>query len=152
VWVTNVDSDVLDSRAHIEAAMAVLAEHNVNVVYPVVWNDAATMYPSAVMDTLVGRPIDPRYAGRDPLRELVEAIRAENRRDLLAICLAVPWQLPLFLTTMMVVTREWLTVALLTALLVALTVGLYFTWYRHLSVSDESAARVSAATADLSER
>jgi uncharacterized lipoprotein YddW (UPF0748 family) len=84
VWVTNVDSDVLDSRAHIEAAMVFLAEHNFNVVYPVVWNDAATTYPSAVMDTLVGRPIDPRYAGRDPLRELVEAAHAEG----LAV---IPW-------------------------------------------------------------
>ena len=59
VWLTNVDSDVLDSRENIEEAMAFLAEHNFNVVFPVVWNDAATMYPSTVMDTLVGRRIDP---------------------------------------------------------------------------------------------
>lgn len=72
VWLTNVDSDVLNSRENIETAMAFLAEHNFNVVYPVVWNDAATMYPSAVMDTLIGTPIDPQYEGRDPLRTLVE--------------------------------------------------------------------------------
>ena len=80
----------------------------------------------------------------------LEAIRAENRRDILAICLAVPWQLTLFLTTMMVVTREWWTVGLLTALLVALTVGLYFTWYRHLSRTET--ARPDPATASLSDR
>lgn len=73
VWLTNVDSDVLDSRDRIEEAMAFLARHNFNVVFPVVWNNAATMYPSAVMDTLIGRRIDPAYEGRDPLSEIVEA-------------------------------------------------------------------------------
>ena len=73
VWLTNVDSDVLDSRENIEAAMAFLAEHNVNVVFPVVWNDAATTYPSAVMDLFLGRRIDPAYEGRDALREVVAA-------------------------------------------------------------------------------
>jgi len=84
VWLTNVDSDVLDSRANIEKAMAFLAEHNFNVVYPVVWNDAATMYPSTVMDTLIGRRIDPQYEGRDPLQELVQAAHDEG----LAV---IPW-------------------------------------------------------------
>ncbi|MFP4229205.1 MAG: glycoside hydrolase family 10 protein [Salinivenus sp.] len=84
MWLTNVDSDVLDSRDNIEEAMAFLAEHNFNVVFPVVWNDAATMYPSAVMDSLIGRPIDPQYEGRDPLKEVVEAAHAEG----LAV---IPW-------------------------------------------------------------
>jgi len=84
VWLTNVDSAVLDSRANIEAAMAFLAAHNVNVVYPVVWNDAATMYPSTVMDTLIGRPIDPQYEGRDPLQQLIE----EAHKRSLAV---IPW-------------------------------------------------------------
>lgn len=84
VWLTNVDSDVLDRRTNIEEAMAFLAEHNFNVVYPVVWNNAATMYPSAVMDTLIGRPIDRQYEGRDPLAEVVAAAHAEG----LAV---IPW-------------------------------------------------------------
>ncbi|WP_375800791.1 glycoside hydrolase family 10 protein [Salinibacter sp.] len=84
VWVTNVDSDVLDSQANIEQAMTVLADHNFNVVFPVVWNDAATMYPSTVMDTLIGRSIDPQYEGRDPLQELVKAAHENG----LAV---IPW-------------------------------------------------------------
>jgi len=84
VWLTNVDSKVLNSRERIGAAMEFLAEHNFNVVYPVVWNDAATTYPSAVMDTLIGRRIDPRYEGRDPLREVVEAAHEHG----LAV---IPW-------------------------------------------------------------
>jgi Na+/proline symporter len=93
----------------------------------------------------------------DPVRERIEgidldAIRAENRRDILAILLAVPWQLTLFLTTMMVVTKQWMTVATLAGILAVLSVGLYVAWYRHLSVSEETAVVADAATADLSER
>ncbi|MFP4229206.1 MAG: sodium:solute symporter family transporter [Salinivenus sp.] len=93
----------------------------------------------------------------DPVRERIDAldldaIRAENRRDILSICLAVPWQLTLFLTTMMVVTKRWGTVAVLSAVLLGLSVALYFTWYRHLSVSEETSAAVDPTTADVSER
>lgn len=73
VWLTNVDSEVLDSRAGIEEAMRFLAEHNFNIVYPVVWNKAMTTYRSAVMDSLFGLAINPRYGDRDPLQELIEA-------------------------------------------------------------------------------
>lgn len=74
VWLTNVDSDVLTSRARIAEAMQFLADHHLNVVYPVVWNAARTLYPSQVMADTFGEDarIDARYAGRDPLRELVE--------------------------------------------------------------------------------
>lgn len=84
VWLTNVDSDALNSRSNIEAAMSFLADHNFNVVFPVVWNDAATLYPSTVMDTLIGKPIDPQFEGRDPLQELVTAAHEEG----LAV---IPW-------------------------------------------------------------
>ncbi|MDZ7269473.1 MAG: family 10 glycosylhydrolase [candidate division KSB1 bacterium] len=84
VWLTNVDSEVLDSRARIEAAMHFLAEHHFNVVYPVVWNKAMTTYRSAVMDSLFGLAIDPRYGDRDPLQEL----SAAAHRHGLAV---IPW-------------------------------------------------------------
>jgi len=72
VWLTNVDSNVLNSRENIREAMEFLEANNFNVVFPVVWNKAATMYPSTVMDTLLNQPIDPAYAGRDPLQEIIE--------------------------------------------------------------------------------
>ncbi|MBN1153992.1 family 10 glycosylhydrolase [candidate division KSB1 bacterium] len=72
VWLTNVDSAVLDSRESIAEAMQFLADHHFNIVFPVVWNDAVTMYPSRVMDSLFNVAIDPRYRGRDPLAELIE--------------------------------------------------------------------------------
>ncbi len=84
VWLTNVDSQVLDSRQGIAEAMRFLADHHFNIVFPVVWNDAKTLYPSQVMQELFGLPIDPRFAGRDPLREVIEEA---HKRDIAVI----PW-------------------------------------------------------------
>ena len=75
VWITNVASDVLDSRESIAEAMQFLADHNFNVVFPVVWNSAATLYPSETMEGLIGRRIDPNFRGRDPLQEIIEEAR-----------------------------------------------------------------------------
>ncbi len=67
----------------------------------------------------------------------MDAVRAENRRDILAVCIAVPWQLVLFLTTMMVVTRDWSQVLVLAALLAVLSIALYVVWFRNLSADTE---------------
>ena len=58
VWLTNVDSRVLESRTQIAEAMQFLADHNFNVVYPVVWNKAMTLYRSEVMKSYFGIEID----------------------------------------------------------------------------------------------
>jgi uncharacterized lipoprotein YddW (UPF0748 family) len=78
VWLTNVDSRVLETREGIAEAMQFLADHNFNMVYPVVWNKAFTLYPSTVMDSLFGRPIDTLYMGRDPLAEVIEEAHARG--------------------------------------------------------------------------
>lgn len=78
VWLTNVDSDVLTSQAKIEAAVQRCKELNINTIFVVTYNKAATTYPSQVMDELIGVPIDPLYAGRDPLREVIDAAHAEG--------------------------------------------------------------------------
>ena len=72
VWLTNVDSDVLLTRKSISAAMQFLKDNNFNVVFPVVWNYAKTLYPSEVMDSLFGASINPLYKSRDPLLEVIE--------------------------------------------------------------------------------
>ena len=59
-------------------------------------------------------------------------IRQENRRDMIAICLALPWQLVLFLTGMMLLTKQWEELGWLLLLLLCLSIGLYFAWFRHL--------------------
>ncbi len=71
VWLTNVDSDVMMSREKIAEAMDFLAAHNFNIVYPVVWNKAVTLYPSDVMEKEFGVRIDPLHEGRDPLAEVI---------------------------------------------------------------------------------
>ena len=78
VWLTNVDSDVLTSREKISEAMQFLADHNFNLACPVVWNDAQTLYQSALMDSVFGFPIDPEYGTRDPLREVIEEAHKRN--------------------------------------------------------------------------
>jgi uncharacterized lipoprotein YddW (UPF0748 family) len=84
VWLTNVDSDVLFSDDAIREAVQFLDEHNFNVIFPVVWNDAKTLFPSQVMEKTFGYAIDPRLKGRDPLKILIEEAHA---RDMLVI----PW-------------------------------------------------------------
>jgi Na+/proline symporter len=62
-----------------------------------------------------------------------EAIRKENRRDILSVILAVPWQLTLFMFMMNLVFKDWGQALWLGLLFIALSVSLYFSWYRHLS-------------------
>jgi uncharacterized lipoprotein YddW (UPF0748 family) len=61
-----------------------LAETGFNVVFPVVWNKAVTLYPSPTMQQTFGVEIDPLYQGRDPLQEVV----VEARRVGLKV---IPW-------------------------------------------------------------
>ncbi|NBO38947.1 hypothetical protein EBU99_10235, partial [bacterium] len=74
------------------------------------------------------------------------AIRAETRRDLIAVIFAVPWQLVLFLLGMVFVLRQWNTFACLALLFVALSAGLYWFWFRHLAESkQETQVEISPA-------
>ena len=84
VWLTNVDSDVLFSKAAIDEAMQFLADHHFNTVYPVVWNKAHTLFPSEVMAREFGDPIDPRFVGRDPLQEVIDVAHRHGLR-------VIPW-------------------------------------------------------------
>jgi Na+/proline symporter len=60
-------------------------------------------------------------------------INEENRRDIIAIFFAVPWQVVLFLTGMMIVMKQWTNAITLFGILVILSAGLYWFWFRHLS-------------------
>ena len=80
VWLTNVDSQVLNSQAGIIEAVNVCKSLNFNTIFVVTYNKALTTYPSQVMQDLTGTRIDPTYAGRDPLRELIDAAHAQDIR------------------------------------------------------------------------
>lgn len=84
VWLTNTDSKVLDSQRNIAEAMDFLAKTGFNVVFPVVWNKAFTLYPSRVMKKTFGVEIDPRYVERDPLAEVIEEAHRVGM-------LVIPW-------------------------------------------------------------
>lgn len=75
VWLTNVDSNVLNSRQSIAEAMQMLADVGFNYVFPVVWNKGYTLYRSSIMQKYFGAEIDPNphYVGRDPLAEVIDA-------------------------------------------------------------------------------
>ena len=63
----------------------------------------------------------------------LRSVKTENRNDIIAVIFAVPWQLVLFMTLMMVVFKSWQTVGILLIILLFLSTGLYYFWYRHLS-------------------
>ncbi len=73
VWVTNVASNVLHSKANIAQAMDYLAANGINVIFPVVWNKGETQYVSPIMQAEFNRPIESFFLNqsRDPLAELI---------------------------------------------------------------------------------
>jgi uncharacterized lipoprotein YddW (UPF0748 family) len=84
IWLTNTDSQVLHSQERIAEAMDFLAETGFNVVFPVVWNKAVTLYPSPTMQQNFGVEIDPSFLGRDPLAEVIAAARRVGLK-------VIPW-------------------------------------------------------------
>jgi len=60
-------------------------------------------------------------------------IDSENKRDIISTIMAVPWQVVFFMFMLSLIFKTWLNVSVLGVLLVVLTIGLYYTWYRHLS-------------------
>lgn len=73
-----------------------------------------------------------------PVRKKIAAsilgqINQENRRDIISTFFAVPWQIVLFLTGMAIILKSWNQFGWLLLILVALSTGLYFNWFRHLS-------------------
>jgi len=99
VWMTNIDSDVLFSRAKLESALDRLTELNFNTVYPTVWNWGYTLYPSAVAQRVTGyrqglypdlgrtgrqEALEAAQGDRDMLLELINLAHARNLK-------AIPW-------------------------------------------------------------
>ncbi|OIP69222.1 MAG: hypothetical protein AUK43_13590 [Oscillatoriales cyanobacterium CG2_30_40_61] len=73
VWLTNIDSDVLLSQNALINAFNLLAECNFNTVYPTIWNNGYTLYPSVLMERFSGNKIYPipELKDRDILKEMI---------------------------------------------------------------------------------
>ena len=65
--------------------------------------------------------------------DILDQIDEENRRDKVSTFFAVPWQVVLFLTGMALMMKRWDQFGWLVVILIGLSVGLYFNWFRHLS-------------------
>lgn len=78
VWLTNVDSKVLNSKKNIEEAVSLCSATGINAIFVVTWNKGMTTYPSTIMKRLTGVEIDTQFTGRDPLKELIEAAHVKN--------------------------------------------------------------------------
>ncbi|QCK17145.1 hypothetical protein DCC35_19480 [Mangrovivirga cuniculi] len=75
VWLTNVASEVLDSKENIKEAVALCDKLGFNTIFVVTWNRAHTIYPSRVLERVTGKKISDRFQGRDPLAEVIEAAK-----------------------------------------------------------------------------
>jgi len=78
VWVTNVASTALDSRDNIKLTVQNCKKAGINNIFIVTYNNGRTIYPSAIMNNLIGKPIMERFAGRDPLKEMIEEAKLEG--------------------------------------------------------------------------
>jgi Na+/proline symporter len=64
--------------------------------------------------------------------ESLATIRAEHRRDVWAVSLAIPWLVLLYLAALLCLTWQWGRLIAVLAVLAALTWGLYRVWFRWL--------------------
>lgn len=73
VWVSDVDSQVMNSRDAMAALAGQVAGLNLNAIYPVVWSQGETFYPSDVMARHGAPRISARYGlgsgERDPVAD-----------------------------------------------------------------------------------
>jgi uncharacterized lipoprotein YddW (UPF0748 family) len=78
MWVTTTASTALNSRANIKQMVTDCKAAGINNIFMVVYNQARTMYPSQVMNSLIGKPILESMTGRDPLQECIEEAHAQG--------------------------------------------------------------------------
>ncbi len=73
VWLTNIDSDILFSKSNIQAGLDRLVKLNFNTIYPTVWQEGYTLYPSKVAKETFGISLDPNpdLQQRDMLQEII---------------------------------------------------------------------------------
>lgn len=71
-WITTAASTALDSKDNVKTMVATCKTAGINNIFIVVYNNGRTIYPSTVMQGLIGIKQLERYAGRDPLQECID--------------------------------------------------------------------------------
>jgi uncharacterized lipoprotein YddW (UPF0748 family) len=80
VWLTNVASQTLFSRAGIQECVDMCKSIGINTIFVVTFNNSKTMFRSQVMKEYFGLEIDPVFGTRDPLAELLEIAKPQGIR------------------------------------------------------------------------
>ncbi|MFQ5849617.1 MAG: sodium:solute symporter [Candidatus Binatia bacterium] len=107
-----------------------------------------TAFFAVILGSYLTRPTDPQvlkafyrrirpFGFWGPVRnrlhgDVVKRIHRENRRDILAVGIAVPWQLVMFLIWITLILRQWVQFGFAVLIFSVLSIGLYFGWYRYL--------------------
>jgi uncharacterized lipoprotein YddW (UPF0748 family) len=86
VWITNIDSGILESKKNIKKHLAKLKQLGFNTLYPVVWNKGFAFFKSQIADNtedtdvtkLASVNLNKELAGRDVLAEIIEINQAEG--------------------------------------------------------------------------
>ncbi len=78
LWLPNVDTQALNSREGLKQVVNDCVTYGFNRIYVCVWNQGYTHYPSQLMKDTFGVAINPKYEGRDPLKELIEEAHAKK--------------------------------------------------------------------------
>lgn len=78
VWLTDVASEVLDSKEGIQEVVQRCKSYGIDQIYVVVWNRGYTLYPSEIMQKEFGNKVVPRFADRDMLQELIDEAHSEG--------------------------------------------------------------------------
>ena len=76
VWITTTASTALDNLDNIQATVTACKKAGINHLFVVVYNNARTIYPSEVMNRLIGVRQLEKFSGRDPLKEIITAGKA----------------------------------------------------------------------------
>jgi uncharacterized lipoprotein YddW (UPF0748 family) len=86
VWLTNVDSEVLNSLGNLKDGLKRLKAMGFNTLYPAVWQRGFTLYPSEVAKKLTGSAVMPNsvFEHRDMLAELIQLAKPMGFR-------VIPW-------------------------------------------------------------
>jgi uncharacterized lipoprotein YddW (UPF0748 family) len=80
VWVTTTASTALNSKADIKTTVSNCKAAGLSHIFVVVYNNARTVYPSTVMENLIGKSIKEGFEGRDPLKEMIDEAHANNMK------------------------------------------------------------------------
>jgi len=71
VWLTKTASSIFNSKQTIAAAIDSLNKTGINAVFPGIFENGFTLYPSDVMESYTGYLVDFSYSGRNLLEEII---------------------------------------------------------------------------------